>query len=126
LSKKVRVRKTRLATGLAGGEDGVPRAYAEVLRQLEPLEVLALDRLAAGTGSVMGSESGTRMGIGGIDFPLAALVNLERAGLIALGGPAPRKNPAVPVKSSETLRVLALSSFGGKFVSACRGPEPRD
>jgi hypothetical protein len=112
-----------LANGLASGNDGVPRAYVEVLRQLEPDEVLTLDRMAAGTVALQGSISGTRMGMGNSKgVPLTGLTNLERLGLIQLGAPAPRRYPHLPVNETEMMRGLMLSSFGQGFVRACRAP----
>lgn len=110
-----------LAHGLAGENDGVPRAYADVLRQLEPGEALILDRLADGTVAIQGSASGTRMstgGAGGVALP--RLVNLERLGLIQLGAPIPQRYPHLQIDAADVLRGLALTTFGVAFVQACR------
>lgn len=110
-----------LAHGLAGENDGVPRAYADVLRQLEPAEALTLDRLADGVVAIQGSTAGTRMSTGEAGgVALGGLVNLERLGLIRLGAPTPRRNPHLQIKAAEVLRGLTLSTFGVNFVQACR------
>jgi hypothetical protein len=71
------------ANGLAGESDGAPRAYTEVLRQLEPAEVLMLDRMASGAIDVQGTESGARMWRGETKGTSGTVcVNLERLGLI--------------------------------------------
>jgi hypothetical protein len=115
------------ANGLAGESDGAPRAYAEVLRQLEPAEVLMLDRMASGAIGVQGTESGTRMWQGEAKgIPGTVCVNLERLGLIALGHASGPPSAVQTVSGVESLRVMRLTSFGVSFVEACREPEPRD
>jgi len=116
-----------LANGLAAGADGVPRAYAEVLRQLEPVEARILDAMAEDKGTFLGSNSGTRMGKGKMkDLPLAGLVNLERLGLIALGPaqPTPPGKPRLSV--TDALRVMRLTQFGISFIRACQAPKPAE
>ena len=113
-----------LANGLAAGAAGVPRAYAEVLRQLEPAEALTLDRLADGAVAIQGSASGTRMSrgeAGGV--AMAGLVNLERLGLIQLGAPIPPRYPHLQTNAADVLRGLTLTSFGIGFVQACQPPK---
>ena len=110
-----------LAHGLAGENDGIPRAYADVLRQLEPAEVLTLDMLADGVVAIHGAASGTRMSrgeAGGV--ALAGLANLERLGLIQLGAPIPQRYPHLRTNAADVLRDITLTSFGTNFVQACR------
>jgi hypothetical protein len=110
-----------LAHGLAGENDGIPRAYAEVLRQLEPGEVLTLDRLADGVVAIQGSAAGTRMSTGEAGgVAMAGLVNLERLGLIQLGAPTPQRYPHLKTNAADVMRGLMLTSFGSNFVQACR------
>lgn len=116
-----------LAHGLAGENDGIPRAYADVLRQLEPIEALTLDKLADGVVSIQGSASGTRMSTGEAGgVALAGLVNLERIGLIRLGAPIPQRYPHVQARAADVLRAVTLTAFGIGFVQACREFEPAE
>jgi hypothetical protein len=116
-----------LANGLAGESDGAPRAYAEVLRQLEPAEVLMLDRMATDAIFVQGTASGTRMWRGQADgIPGTVCVNLERLGLIALGRALGPPTAVQTLSGVNELGVMRLTSFGVSFVEACHAPEPRN
>jgi len=110
-----------LTHGLAGENDGIPRAYSEVLRQLEPAEALTLDGLADGVVAIQGSAAGTRMSTGNAKgVALAGLVNLERLGLVQLGVPIPQRYPHMQTNAADVLRGVTLTSFGINFVQACR------
>lgn len=115
-----------LANGLAAGAEGVPRAYAEVLRQLEPVEAVLLERIAKGNVLAQGTQDGgTRMLQGEMEgLPPTALVNLERMGLLRLTQP-PLQGRVRGVQSlGEPLRGLGLTTFGIDFVKACQESEP--
>lgn len=113
-----------LANGLVGGDDGVPRAYAEVLRQLEPVEAQMLDAIAAGEAGVGGTDAGIRIGRGQREgLSLNGLVNLERLGLIALvSGAGPPTAVRSGSGSAEMLKPMRLTTFGARFVEACSEP----
>jgi hypothetical protein len=110
------------AHGLAGENDGVPRAFADVLRQLEPGEALTLNRPADGAVAIQGSASGTRMSMGGVGgVALTGFVNLERLGLIQLGAPIPQRYPHLQINAADVLRRLTLTPFGAGFGQADGG-----
>jgi Abortive infection alpha len=116
-----------LANGLAAGADGVPRAYAEVLRQLEPVEARILDAMAEDKGTFLGANSGTRMGKDEMkDLPLTGLVNLERLGLIVLGPVLPTPPGKRRLSETDALRVMRLTQFGISFIMACQAPKPAE
>jgi Abortive infection alpha len=114
-----------LANGLAS-DGGAPRAYMEILPQLEPGEAQILDAIAAGEFGVAGTDAGTRIGRGGSGgLSMNGLVNLERLGLVAL---MPSAGPPTAVRKAtgaEMLRPMRLTIFGVRFMDACKEPQPR-
>ncbi len=113
-----------LANGLAGGKAGVPRAYAEVLRQLDPVEIVTLDRIANGEIQAGGSHGGTRVIAQGnkTGTSSAALYNRERVGLVEISDTVWQKAGVPPPPGVDPLRTIGLTPFGGDFVNVCRPP----
>jgi Abortive infection alpha len=115
-----------LANGLAGGPNGVRRAFSETLAQLEPVEAVLLNAILTGT-RVQGTDSGVRVvhGPAGKGLKGASWDNLERRlGLVQLQQLGNTGPPVLgPTGHAEELKQVGLTPFGKDFMNACEPPK---